>query len=74
MTDKTDFWFNDSVWLYRAVGTVLIDVVLRDLFAPSLFRFDGQVAVGSTIMLDFVAAAIFLVSAFFLYRAKPTVQ
>jgi hypothetical protein len=74
MTNKTAFWFNNAVWLNFAVGMVWLGLGLRDLFAPRLFRFDGQVVVGSTIMLEFAAAAIFLVSAFCLRQARPTVQ
>ena len=74
MTNKTAFWFTNAVWLNFAVGMVWIGLGLRDLFAPHLFRFDGQVAVGSTIILEFAAATIFLVSAFCLRQGKPTVR
>jgi hypothetical protein len=74
MTNKTAFRFNNAVWLNLAVGMVWMGVGLRDVFVPRLFRFDGQVAVGSTIIFEFAAAAIFLVSAFCLYQAKPTVR
>lgn len=63
-----------AVWLCAVVGMVWIGVGLHDLFAPHLFRFDGQVAAGSTLILDFAAGATFLACAFCLHHARPAAR
>jgi len=67
---KTARWFNLSSRLNAAVGIIWICVGLRDLFAPHFFRFDGQVATTSTVVLDFAIGAIFLLAAFSFHQAK----
>jgi hypothetical protein len=71
MNNKTARWFNAAVRINTVVGIVWFVIGLRDLFAPHLFRFDGQVATTGTIILDFAAGAIFLLTALSLHKAKP---
>lgn len=59
-----------AFWINAVVGLLWIGIGLRDLFAPHLFRFDGQVATRNTIILDFVAGGAFLVAALALWRTK----
>jgi hypothetical protein len=63
-----------AVWLNVAVGVVWILIGLRDLFAPHLFRFDGQVAATGTLVLDFVAGAAFLLCALSLRQLRLTAR
>ena len=59
-----------AFWITAVVGFVWIGIGLRDVFARHLFRFDGQVATNSTIVLDFVVGLVFLVAALSLRKAK----
>lgn len=59
-----------AFWINVVVGLFWIGIGLRDVFAPHLFRFDGQVATKSTIILDFVVGALFLFSALALRKAN----
>jgi hypothetical protein len=59
-----------AVWLCAVVGVVWMVIGLRDVFAPHLFRFDGRVAEGSTILLDFASGVVFLGCAFALRQAN----
>ena len=54
------------------VGLMWIGIGLRDLFVPHFFRFDGQVASNSTVVLDFLAGAAFLVAALSLRKTKSS--
>jgi hypothetical protein len=54
------------------VGLIWIGIGLRDLFVPHFFRFDGEVASNSTVILDFVAGAAFLVAALSLRKTKSS--
>lgn len=64
MNARTAFWIN------AVVGLFWIGIGLRDLFAPHLFRFDGQVATSSTIILDFVVGVLLLIAALSLRTVK----
>lgn len=70
MNKKTASLFKAAMTINAAVGLIWIGIGLRDLFAPHLFRFDGRVADTSTIVLDFVVGAIFLVAAFSFLQAR----
>jgi hypothetical protein len=61
-------------WINCLVGLVWFGIALRDLFAPRLFRFDGQVASNSTITLNFVVAAAFLFVAFAYRKPRSSVR
>ena len=71
MNKKTAQWFNTAFLINAAVGIVWIGIGLRDLFAPHLFRFDGQVAATSTVIFDVAAGAVFLFTALSLLKAQP---
>ena len=71
MNKKTARWFNAAVRINAAVGLVWIVIGLRDLFAPHLFRFDGQVAADGMVILDFAVGAVFLLTALSFHKAKP---
>ena len=71
MNKKTARWFKAAVGVSVAVGVIWIGIGLRDLFAPHLFRFDGQVAAVGMVILDFATGAVFLFTALSLYKAKP---
>ncbi|MBA3355792.1 MAG: hypothetical protein H0U18_07620 [Pyrinomonadaceae bacterium] len=70
MNRQTARWCNLSSRLSATVGIIWICVGLRDLFAPHFFRFDGQVATTSTVVLDFAVGAILLLAAFSFHQAK----
>lgn len=70
MNKKPARWFKAAVGVSVAVGVMWISIGLRDLFAPHLFRFDGQVAAVGTVILDFATGAVFLFTALSLYKAK----
>lgn len=59
-----------ALWLNAAAGVLWIGVGGRDLFAPNLFRFDGRVATGGTVILDLATGAIFLFVAFCFHQAR----
>ena len=61
-----------AFWITALVGLLWIGIGLRDVFAPHLVRFDGQVTTRSTIILEFVAAAAFLFAALTLRRSKSS--
>lgn len=61
-----------AFWMTAVVGLLWIGIGLRDLFAPHVFRFDGQVAANSTVILDFVVGAAFLFAALSFRRAKSS--
>jgi hypothetical protein len=71
MNNKTARWFNAAIRINAVVGIVWIVIGLRDIFAPHLFRFDGQVATNGKIILDFAAGTVFLFTALSLHKAKP---
>lgn len=70
MKKKTTAWYRLAARLNLAVGIIWLGLGLRDLFAPHLFRFDGQVATTSTVVLEFAVAAIFLLGGFCFYQAQ----
>jgi hypothetical protein len=60
-----------AVRLNVAVGAVWILIGLRDLFAPHIFRLDGQAAATTgTLVLDFAAGAPFILCAFSLRQPR----
>lgn len=61
-----------AFWITALVGLIWIGIGLRDLFVPHLFRFDGQVASNSTVILDFVAGAAFLFAALGLRKSRSS--
>jgi hypothetical protein len=61
-----------AFWLTAVVGLVWIGIGLRDVFAPHVFRFDGRVATDSTVILDFVVGAAFLLAALSLRGPKSS--
>lgn len=61
-----------AIRLCAVVGMFWIGLGLRDLFAPHLFRFDGQVTTSSTLVLDFAAGVAFLACAFCFHHTRPT--
>ena len=68
MARKTAFW------LIAVVGILWFGIGLRDLYAPGLFSFSPNIPTDSTIALDFVAGAAFLICAFSFRQARPTVR
>lgn len=70
MNKKRARWFKAAVGVTAAAGLMWVGIGLRDLFAPHLFRFDGQAAAAGTVILDFAAGAVFLFTALSLYKAK----
>jgi len=61
-----------AFWITAVVALVWIGIGLRDAFAPHVLRFDGQMATDSTIILDFVVGAAFLLAALSLRGAKSS--
>ena len=59
-----------AFWITAVAGLLWTGIGLRDVFAPHLFTFDGQVATRSTIILDFVTGAVLLFAALTLRRTK----
>jgi len=53
-------------------GLIWIGIGLRDIFAPHLFRFDGQISTNTTVVLDFVVGGLLLLSALALRRAESS--
>ena len=71
MNKKTALWFNAAFQVNAAVGIIWFGIGLRDLFAPHLFRFDGQVAAPGMVFLDLAVGAVFLLTALSLHKAGP---
>lgn len=71
MKEKTARWFDAAFRVNAAVGISWIGIGLRDLFAPHLFRFDGQVAAPGMAILDLAVGSVFLFTALSLHKARP---
>ena len=47
-----------AFWITAMAGLIWTGIGLRDIFAPHLFRFDGQAATNTTVVLDFVVGGL----------------